>query len=83
MIGEAALWRYPAVWNMMIAGAHEPGEGAASGDGVGRVHFPVSCRAEVQAGFDRSVALLHSFRYKEALDGFSRVVGNDPDCAMG
>src|SRR5438067_666512 len=33
-------------------------------DGLGTVHFPISCTA-VQAKFERAVALLHNFHYPE------------------
>jgi tetratricopeptide (TPR) repeat protein len=51
-------------------------------EGLGTVHFPVSCAAEVQPGFDRAVALLHSFGYEEARLAFQEVAQRDPSCAM-
>ncbi|WP_263418643.1 tetratricopeptide repeat protein [Terriglobus albidus] len=49
---------------------------------LGIVSFPVSCRPEVQAQFNRGVALLHSFTYKEAGEAFQSVAQQDPHCAM-
>jgi tetratricopeptide (TPR) repeat protein len=49
---------------------------------LGTVHFPVACRAELQADFDRAVALLHSFGYEEARRAFTAVSERDPGCAM-
>ena len=43
----------------MAQGEHA-GHGAG-GEIYGRVHFPISCSAAVQADFDRAVAMLHSF----------------------
>lgn len=49
---------------------------------LGSVHFPISCDPAVTAGFDRSVALLHSFAYEAADAGFADVAARDPACAM-
>ncbi|MGE0682085.1 MAG: hypothetical protein AB7P69_14455, partial [Candidatus Binatia bacterium] len=50
---------------------------------VGTVHFPISCKTEVQQPFERAVALLHSFWFQEANKGFISVTAIDSDCAMG
>jgi hypothetical protein len=50
---------------------------------IGTVHFPISCKAEVQQPFERAVALLHSFWFEEASKGFTSVTEMDPTCAMG
>lgn len=49
---------------------------------LGKVSFPVSCKAEVQQDFDRAVALLHSFAYSAAEEAFRGVAKKDPACAM-
>jgi tetratricopeptide (TPR) repeat protein len=49
---------------------------------VGTVHLPISCAPKLQAEFDRSVALLHSFFYEEARNGFTKIAEQDPKCAM-
>ena len=49
---------------------------------LGAVHFANSCAPAVAAGFDRAVALLHSFAYEAADQGFADVVAHDPACAM-
>jgi len=49
---------------------------------VGVVALPNSCNADVQAGFARGVALLHSFFYEEARLTFSAVAERDSKCAM-
>ena len=50
-------------------------------DGLGTVHFPISC-TPVQAKFDRAVALLHNFHYPETVKAFQAVIKDDPDCAI-
>lgn len=50
---------------------------------LGDVSFPVSCKPEMQAQFNRAVALLHSFAYSAAEHEFRSVVEGDPGCAMG
>src|SRR6266571_7332776 len=54
----------------------------AAPEKLGRVHFPTSCKAEVQQAFERGVALLHSFAYGEAAKAFVEVAAKDPGCAM-
>ena len=52
------------------------------GESFGRVRFPTSCSAAVQADFDRAVAMLHSFFYPETEKAFRVVADKDPSCAM-
>src|SRR5688572_1509585 len=49
---------------------------------LGTVHFVNSCKPEVQAGFARSLALLHSFGYERAGQAFAEVAAQDPQCAL-
>ena len=50
--------------------------------GVGTVRFATSCRATAQPVFNHAVALLHSFAFSQATDGFNAVLRADPHCAM-
>jgi len=49
---------------------------------LGKVSFHNSCKPEVQASFERGVALLHSFAYYAAATEFEHVSEKDPTCAM-
>ena len=49
---------------------------------AGTVDFRIACKPEVQAEFNRGVALLHSFFYEEARNIFTKVALQDPECAM-
>ena len=49
---------------------------------LGKVHFETTCKPAVQPGFDRAVALLHSFEFGPAIAGFNQVLQSDPSCAM-
>lgn len=49
---------------------------------LGKVTFPISCSASVQADFEHGVALLHSFEYERARQAFQDVASRDPECAM-
>jgi hypothetical protein len=55
---------------------------ATSGEKLGTVHFETSCAPAVAPDFDRGVALLHSFEFRPAIEGFERVLASDADCAM-
>jgi len=53
-----------------------------SPDQLGKVDFANSCSPAVQASFQRSVAMLHSFWYNEAEKSFREVLGQDPSCGI-
>ena len=55
---------------------------AGADDGLGTVHFATSCQPAVAPQFDRAVALLHSFEFGAAIDGFNSVLAADSTCAM-
>ena len=61
------------------AAHHHP---AGSAERLGKVSFPTSCSREVQPGFERAVAMLHSFWFEEAQRAFQDVAAADPSCAM-
>ena len=54
----------------------------AGGHALGKVHFETSCQPDVRDSFDRAIALLHSFEFGSAIEGFSGVLQKDPSCAM-
>jgi hypothetical protein len=49
---------------------------------IGTVRFVTSCSATVQPSFNRAVALLHSFAFSQATEGFNAVLRADPRCAV-
>jgi hypothetical protein len=53
-----------------------------SAEEIGSVHFLTSCSKAAQPGFNRAVALLHSFQYEQARQAFNEVSALDPSCAM-
>ncbi len=53
-----------------------------SAEELGSVHFLTSCSKTAQPGFNRAVALLHSFQYEQARQAFDEVVALDSSCAM-
>ena len=55
----------------------------AQQDKLGKVSFPTSCDARVQAQLERGVAMLHSYWFTEARKAFDGVVQQDPHCAIG
>jgi len=54
----------------------------ASMERLGSVSFATSCGPTVQPQFDRAVALMHSFQFGNAIDGFRAVLAADPNCAI-
>jgi tetratricopeptide (TPR) repeat protein len=62
----------------LLASAHEK----QRPERLGAVSFANSCQPQVQAEFNRAIALLHSFAYRAAEDAFRDVEQHDPGCAM-
>ena len=54
----------------------------AAGEKLGAVHFSTSCNDIAQKDVDRAVALLHSFQFSRAIEGFNAVLGEDATCAI-
>jgi hypothetical protein len=53
-----------------------------AGHPLGTVDFQISCSPQVQAAFNRAVALLHHMTYPQAHEAFLQVARTDPECAM-
>jgi len=49
---------------------------------LGEVHFATSCNEAAQPEFNHAVALLHSFQFSRAIEGFNAVLRDDPTCAI-
>jgi hypothetical protein len=49
---------------------------------LGSVSFQTSCSPAAQPQFNRAVALMHSFQFGSAIDGFHAVLAADPTCAI-
>ena len=54
----------------------------ATGEKLGVVHFGTSCNARAQNEFDRAAALLHSFQFRRAIEGFNAVLAQDATCGI-
>src|SRR5262249_40743725 len=55
---------------------------ALAQDKLGKVSFPTTCDAAVQAQFERGVAMLHSYWFAEARKVFDAIAQQDPGCAV-
>ena len=49
---------------------------------LGTVHFSTSCNDAAQKEFNRAVALLHSFQFSRAIEGFNATLGKDATCGI-
>ena len=67
-------------WSGPVAGAQAHHQHAM--EKLGAVSFPTSCSPAVQPQFDTAVALMHSFQFGRAIDGFNAVLKSDPTCAI-
>ena len=61
-----------------FAQEHDHGHGEA----LGTVHFSTTCNSDAQKEFDRAVALLHSFQFSKAIQGFQASLKNDSTCGI-
>src|SRR5262245_30161901 len=62
--------------------AQEHAHGTPPAERLGSVNFQTSCSAAARPSFNRAVALLHSFDFARAIDGFTASVKADPTCAI-
>jgi hypothetical protein len=53
-----------------------------NGERLGAVDFATSCNEAAQKEFNRAVALLHSFQFSRAIEGFTAVLGDDATCGI-
>ncbi len=53
-----------------------------NGEKLGEVHFATSCNEPAQSDFNRAVALLHSFQFSRAIEGFNAALREDDTCAI-
>jgi len=54
----------------------------AHGEKLGAVHFSTSCNQSAQTELNRAVALLHSFQFSRAIEGFNAVLEGDATCGI-
>jgi hypothetical protein len=53
-----------------------------AGEKLGAVHFAISCNETAQNDMNLAVALLHSFQFSRAIEGFNAVLADDSTCAI-
>jgi tetratricopeptide (TPR) repeat protein len=61
---------------------HHQEEAVSIGETLGTVSFPISCPVVDQQAFNRGMALLHSFAYRNARLQFQEINKRNPSCAM-
>jgi hypothetical protein len=54
----------------------------ADSEKLGLVSFATSCNEAAQKDFNRAVALLHSFQFSHAIQGFNAVLADDATCGI-
>jgi hypothetical protein len=66
----------------MPAAAHDAAGAGPNLSRLGKVEFKVDCAPEVQADFNRAMALYHSFAWSAAMKAFEAIAKADPKCGM-
>jgi hypothetical protein len=67
---------------LIAASGMAQGHQHGNGERLGQVHFATSCNKLAQSDFNRAVALLHSFQFNRAIEGFNAVLREDPTCSI-
>ena len=49
---------------------------------LGSVTFTTSCSSTIQPQFNRAVALMHSFQFRNAIEAFEAILVTDPSCSI-
>ncbi len=62
--------------------AQEHQHASGGGEKLGTVNFATSCSAAAQPQFNRAVALLHSFQFGAAIEGFNATLATDASCGI-
>jgi len=74
-----------AAWVLALAagsGMAQERQHSTAPEKLGTVRFATSCKLIAQKQFDRGVALLHSFQFSRAIDGFNTALKADSSCAI-
>src|SRR5712692_8325930 len=82
LCARLAGWAAALVFLASTAIAQTHQHAPAPGEKLGTVRFATSCNAAAQPGFDRAVALLHSFQFGPAIEAFRNTLQADPSCAI-
>jgi hypothetical protein len=75
------MWIVAVVSFVAITADLHP-QGTPAAQKLGTVHFQNSCSTAAQAPFNRGVALLHSFEFRQAIDGFNSALQADSTCGI-
>jgi len=76
--------KHMAVILLALVASNSMGQDHRHGNGekLGTVQFATSCNEAAQKEFNRAVALLHSFQFSRAIEGFKTVLGKDETCGI-
>src|ERR1041385_1766794 len=86
---DPSHWGWPmrviaivAALSLVVISAQAQEHEHATGEKLGTVHFETSCNQAAGVQFDRAIALLHSFEFGRAIQGFNGVLAADSNCAI-
>jgi tetratricopeptide (TPR) repeat protein len=67
---------------LLTASCLAQGHPFGNGEKLGTVQFATSCNEAAQKEFNRAAALLHSFQFSRAIEGFNATLGQDATCGI-
>lgn len=71
-----------ACFLLLAAASSTAQEHEQAGEKLGVVHFSTSCNEAAQKEIDSAVALLHSFQFSRAIQGFNTALKANPTCGI-
>ena len=81
-VGPITLILLTLLASRALAQEQQQGHRHKNDEKLGTVHFATSCNEAAQHEFDRAVALLHSFQFSSAIEGFNAVLRDDATCGI-
>ena len=77
-----ALFLTTAVLLLPSMGYAQADHQHSSPETLGSVTFTTSCSRTIQPQFNRAVALMHSFQFRNAIEAFDALLVADPSCSV-
>jgi tetratricopeptide (TPR) repeat protein len=84
MEGEVTRVNLLAIVVLILGASRSPAQEHQHGtaEKLGAVHFATSCNEKAQKEINRAVALLHSFQFSRAIEGFNAALVQDATCGI-
>lgn len=82
MVSRLTLFLFIVVFAILAPGSFGQADHHTPLETLGSVNFSTSCSGAVQPQFNRAVALMHSFQFRNAFEAFDAILKADPSCSI-